>query len=95
MESNEEVNVKIVITERFINALDYLIYSGRVKNVSEFEKLTGYRAQRISGMMALLREEVKSSNGQYAGTQHLKTLKEQFNVSMDYIFDGLYPIVKN
>ncbi len=94
MDSSEQENVKIVITERFINALDYLIESGRVKNVTEFEKLTGFRAQRITGMRAFLKGDVKLK-GHYAGTPHIKTLKQLFNVSMDYIFDGIGPIVND
>lgn len=92
MEEPEQDNEKIVITQRFIDALDYLIDSGRVKNVTEFEKMTGFRAQRITGMRAFLKGDVKAK-GHYAGTQHLKTLKDLYNVSMDFIFDGTMPIV--
>lgn len=92
MEEPEQDDQKIVITQRFIDALDYLIDSGRVKNVTEFERLTGFRAQRITGMRAFLKGDVKAK-GHYAGTQHLKTLKDHFNVSMDFIFDGKTPIV--
>lgn len=92
MEQLEQDNEKIVITQRFIDALDYLIDSGRVKNVTEFEKATGFRAQRITGMRAFLKGDEKSK-GHYAGTHHLKTLKDLYNVSMDYIFDGKTPIV--
>ena len=94
MDSNEEVDEKIVITERFINALDYLIESGRVKNVTEFEKLTGFRAQRITGMRSFLKGDANAKS-HYAGTSHIKTLKHLFNVSMDYIFDGIGPIVND
>lgn len=89
----EQDKLKAVITERFITALDYLVDSGKVNSVAEMERITGIRAQRITGMRAFLNGEAKTS--QYAGIQHIKILKDTFGVSLEFIFDGIKPIVKS
>lgn len=93
MKNEEQEKLKFVITERFITALDYLVDSGRVNSVAEMERITGIRAQRITGMRAYLNGESKTS--QYAGIQHIKILKDTFGVSLEYIFDGQKPIVSS
>lgn len=92
-DENHQDNTKRIITEHFINALDYLIDSGKVDSVAEFERLTGFRAQRITGMRAYVHGD-SNVKPQYVGISHLKVLKDEYNVSMDYIFNGTKPIIK-
>lgn len=91
MEKEEQDNLKTVITERFITAVDYLVDSGRVDSIADFERMTGIRAQRITGMKGYL--EGKSGNSQYAGIHQIKIVNELYHVSLDYIFNGIKPIV--
>lgn len=93
MEKKEQDDLKRVITERFVEALDYLMDSGRLNSIVEFERLTGFRAQRIAGMRTYVSNPENSKN-QFVGVHHLKVLRDLFNVSMEYIFDGIHPIVR-
>ena len=87
----EQDNLKSVITERFITAVDYLMVSGKIPTIVEFERITGIRAQRITGMRAYITGESKTSH--YVGINHIKLVKDAFGVSMDFIFDGIKPIL--
>jgi hypothetical protein len=91
MKAQEQDQLKSVITARFITAIDYLVDSGRIDSVVEFEKITGIRRQRITGMKSSVAGESKTPN--YVGINQIKLLKDHFNVSMQYIFDGIKPIV--
>jgi hypothetical protein len=90
-------NRKVAITQNFLNALEYLIDSGRLKSVAEFERLTGYRQQRITGMkksMAdLIEDPDTKSKKYYANTDHLEALFVHFNVSPAYLLTGQKPII--
>jgi hypothetical protein len=91
MKAEEQDSIKNVITGRFITAVDYLVDSGRISSVVELAQITGIRPQRITGMKASVAGEAKTP--QYVGINQLKLVKDHFNVSMDYIFDGIKPIV--
>lgn len=93
MKSEEQDNLKNVITGRFITAVDYLVDSGKVNSMTELEKETGIRAQRIAGMRSSVSGDGKSP--QYVQIHQIKLVKDYFNVSMDFIFDGEKPIVKD
>lgn len=89
----EHFNNKKTITERFINSLDYLIDSGRLKNVAEFERITGVRSQRITGMRKSISEGAEDSKSYYANTDHLAIINEKFGVSLNYLINGEKPIL--
>lgn len=84
-------NEKREFTERFLTALDYLIDSNKLGNVVDFEQKTGIRKQKITGMRAFLKGESKT--GLYPGLSDIKIMNELFKVSLDYIFNGLKPII--
>ena len=87
----EQDKLKLVITERFINALDYLIDSGRVQSAAEVERMTGIRQQRFTGMRACLSGKAKSNA--LTGIHHIKIFHDMFDVSLDYVYNGIMPIV--
>lgn len=93
MQDEEQDNLKRIITQRFIDALDYLLDSGKLKTVVEFENITGLRAQRITGMRKYL-DEGENVKPYYASVNHIHVLNEKFGVSFDYVFKGEKPIVK-
>jgi hypothetical protein len=76
MEKKEQDDMKKVITVRFIQALDYLIDTGRLSTTLEFEKMTGFRSQRLSGMRSFVVAPPGAKN-QFVGTQHIKVLKSK------------------
>lgn len=77
-----------------MTALDYLIDSGKVKTVAEFERLTGFRAQRIAGMKKFVNDGGSDRGAYYAGTEHLAVMSEQFGVSLRYLVLGEKPIME-
>lgn len=90
----EQDNTKSVITERFITALDYLIDSGKLKTVADFERATGIRSQRITGMRKSISED-GAEKAYYANTTHIVILHEQYGVSLKYLFTGEKPIMES
>jgi hypothetical protein len=94
---DEQDNRKILITQNFLNAMDYLIDSGKLKSVAEFERITGFRQQRITGMRKSIQDFLENPESTekkyYANTDHLAVLHEIFNVSLDYLLSGEKPIV--
>jgi hypothetical protein len=94
---DEQDNRKILITQNFLNAMDYLIDSGKLKSVAEFERITGFRQQRITGMRKSIQDFLENPESTekkyYANTDHLAVLHEIFNVSLDYLLTGEKPIV--
>jgi hypothetical protein len=94
---DEQDNRKILITQNFLNAMDYLIDSGKLKSVAEFERITGFRQQRITGMRKSIQDFLDNPESTekkyYANTDHLAVLHEIFNVSLDYLLTGEKPIV--
>jgi len=90
MEQKQD-NDKKEFTERFLIALDYLIDSNKLENVVDFEHKTGIRKQKITSMRAYLKGESKT--GLYPGLTDIKIMNELFGVSLDYIFNGLKPII--
>ena len=93
MIDEEQDNRKMLITRNFINALDYLIDSGRLKSVADFERITGFRQQRVTGMKKFL-SEGSSVKGYFANTDHLAALHEMFGVSLKYLISGEKPILE-
>jgi hypothetical protein len=96
-EQDENDNRKVAITQYFLNALEYLIDSGRLKSVADFERKTGYRQQRITGMKKSMSDILEDPDGKskryYANTDHLEALFVHFNVSPAYLLTGQKPIV--
>lgn len=90
MNQNQD-NEKKEFTERFLTALDFLIDMNRLSNVVDFEQKTGIRKQKITGMRSFLKGESKT--GLYPGLSDIKILNQLFNVSLEYIFNGVKPIV--
>lgn len=93
MEEQEQDSRKLLITQNFINALEYLIDSDRLKSVVEFERLTGFRQQRISGMKKYLSD--REGKGYFANTDHIAIMHEQFGVSLKYLICGEMPILES
>lgn len=91
MEKNQD-NKKYQITERFLIALDYLIDSGRIKTIADFERITGFRSQRITGMRSFVNSE-NNTKSYYAHTDHIAVLHEEFGVSLEYLISGIKPII--
>lgn len=89
----EKENRKFVITQRFVTALDYLVDSGRLKTIAEFERVTGFRQQRITGMRKFLSGD-DGIKGYYANTDHLAVLYELYGVSLKYLISGEEPIIE-
>jgi hypothetical protein len=83
----------MLITQFFINALEYLIDSGRLKSVADFERITGFRQQRITGMKKFLSEE-SDIKGYFANTDHIAVMNEKFGVSLKYLIFGVKPIIE-
>lgn len=93
MMEEEKENRKFLITQRFIFALDHLVDSGRLKTIAEFERVTGFRQQRITGMRKFLSGE-DGNKGHYANTDHLAVLYESYGVSLKYLISGEEPIIE-
>jgi len=93
----EQDNKKIVITQYFLNALEYLLDSGRLKSIVDFERITGFRQQRISGMKKSMMDIIENPDTKnkkyYANTDHLEALFVHFNVSPSYLLTGQKPII--
>lgn len=85
--------MKTEITRRFINSLDYLLDTRRLKSIVEFEEITGFRQQRISGMRKFLSEgdAVKSY---FANTDHVFMVNQKFGISLRYLILGEKPILE-
>jgi len=92
MEEEEQDNRKLVITKNFIDALDYLIDSNRLKSVADFERLTGFRQQRITGMRKFLSDG--DGKGYFANTDHISVIHEKFGVSLKFLICGEKPIIE-
>lgn len=92
MDKNERDNIKREITERFVIALDYLVDSGKMENIKDFERITGIRAQRITGMRKFLKDG-DPEKPYYTNADHIAILNSFFGVSFDFIFKGQKPIV--
>jgi hypothetical protein len=90
----ENENKKLIITQHFITALDYLVDSGRLKTIAEFERATGFRQQRITGMRKFLSGDDKSKS-YLAHTDHLAVLFEMYGVSLKYLISGEEPILES
>ncbi|TDQ18616.1 hypothetical protein DFQ04_0421 [Algoriphagus boseongensis] len=93
MDSENQENRKFQITQNFIDALDYLLDSGRLKTVVEFESVTGFRAQRITGMRKFLSGD-ENAKPYYANAEHLAALNESFGISLKYLLFGVKPILE-
>lgn len=93
MNKNERDSIKRLITERFVTALDYLVDSGKIDNIKDFERITGIRSQRITGMRRFLKEEDVNDKPYYTNADHIFIINDLFGVSFDYIFKGKKPIV--
>lgn len=94
MDKNERDNIKKSITERFVTALDYLVDSGKIENIKDFERITGIRSQRVTGMRKFLKlSDEDNEKPYYTNADHIYIVHEFFNVSLEYIFKGIKPIV--
>lgn len=91
MNKEEQDKTKIEITQRFIDALDFLIDTGRLKNVVQFEEKTGLRSQRITAMRKFLNDN--NSKAYYANTDYLVTMNRDYGVSLEYLINGIKPIL--
>lgn len=92
MEEEEQDNRKLAITKNFIDALEYLIDSNRLKTVADFERITGFRQQRITGMRKFLSDG--EGKGYYANTDHIAVMNEKFGVSLKFLIFGEKPILE-
>lgn len=92
MKTEEQDNRKLTITKYFIDALDYLIDSNRLKSVADFERITGFRQQRITGMRKFLTDG--DGKGYFANTDHIAVMHEKFGVSLKFLICGERPIIE-
>jgi hypothetical protein len=69
-----------------------LIDTGRLKTVIDFEKNTGFRQQRISGMRKFL--EDSNAKSYFAGTDHIFVMNKQYGISLRYLILGEMPILE-
>ena len=91
MNKNERDKIKKEITERFLVSLDYLVDSNKIDHIKDFERMTGIRGQRITGMRNFIKDE--KATPYYVNVDHIAILNSFFGVSFDYIFKGIKPIV--
>lgn len=89
----DDLDLKTVITKNFITALDHLMDIRKLKSVVEFEEITGFRQQRISGMRKYLAEG-NNVKAYFANTDHIYMINQKFNVSLRYLILGEEPIIE-
>jgi|GEM_PF-2820945 len=88
----EERDIKKEITQRWVEAMDYLIFKGTEKNYKTFSENIGILYQRILEYKTFVKQDGRKS---YVGTDHIIFIHEKYGVSMDFIMLGNGPILEN
>lgn len=92
--NEDDSDLKTVITKNFITALDHLMDTRKLRSAVEFEEITGFRQQRISGMRKYLAEG-NNVKAYFANTDHIFMINQKFNVSLRYLILGEEPIIES
>ncbi|GMQ26923.1 hypothetical protein Aoki45_36060 [Algoriphagus sp. oki45] len=79
-------------TKNFLEAIEHLKEKNLIKTDRDLELKAGIRSQRVTGMRSYL--EKNNGKAYYATPDQIKKLNELFNVSLEFIYKGIYPIIE-
>lgn len=83
---------RTAFTKNFLEAIEHLKEKNLIKNDKDLEFKAGIRPQRVTGMRSFL--EKNNGKAYYATPDQIKKLNELFNVSLAFIYKGIYPIIE-
>lgn len=87
-----EKEIKQEITERWVNAVDYLIDKGLLKSYVELELRTGILNQRVADYKRFIKGNGRPS---FVSVDQVYLLHKNFNVSLKYMICNQGSIIKN
>lgn len=89
-----EKDIRREISERWIQAVDYLIQLGELKSYRDLEEKTGIQNQRITLIKAYLRNP-ETNRASFAHIDYIYHLAEKFNVSLEWMYFGRGSLIEN